>query len=88
VIFRKYGSSDIETAANSNIFEEILTSSAEIMLSCRVLYVMEQDERLDFGTPFLLGLNITLFPANMPRLSFGPCKKKIQKSVLAKFSVF
>jgi len=24
----------------------------------------------------------------MVRLSFGPCKKKIQKSILAKFSVF
>jgi len=35
-----------------------------------------------------LGLNITLVLANMSRLSFGPCKKKIQKSVLAKFSVF
>jgi len=34
------------------------------------------------------GLNITLVPANMSRLSFGPCKKKIQKSILAKFSVF
>ena len=60
MIFRKYGSSDIETAANTNIFEEILTSSAEIMLSCRVLYVMEQDERLDFGTPFLLKSNSSL----------------------------
>jgi len=26
---------------------------------------------------FLEGLNIALVPANMPRLSFGPCKKKI-----------
>ena len=29
-----------------------------------------------------------MVPANMARLSFDPCKKKIQKSVLAKFSVF
>jgi len=34
------------------------------------------------------GLNITLVCANMPRLSFGACKNKIMKSVLAKFSVF
>jgi len=30
------------------------------------------------------GLNITLVPANMARLSFGPCKKKNSKSILAK----
>ena len=37
---------------------------------------------------FIKGLNITHVPANMPRLSFGPCKTKIMKSVLAKFYVF
>jgi len=35
-----------------------------------------------------LGLNIALVPANITRLSFGSCKKKIQKSVPAKNSVF
>jgi len=25
---------------------------------------------------YFLGLNIALVPANIPRLSFGPCKKK------------
>jgi len=37
---------------------------------------------------FFFGLNIALVPANMIRLSFGPCKKKNQKSVPAKNSVF
>jgi len=35
-----------------------------------------------------LGLNMTPVLTNMSRLSFGPCKKKNLKSVLAKFPVF
>jgi len=35
-----------------------------------------------------LGLNITVIPVNMSRLSFGPYNLFILKSVLAKFSVF
>jgi len=31
---------------------------------------------------------MTLVPANMPQLSFGPCKKIILKSVPTKNSVF
>ncbi|RHN78297.1 hypothetical protein MtrunA17_Chr1g0163951 [Medicago truncatula] len=46
-------------------------------------------------SPFLLSLiffffclNIAFVPANMVRLSFGPCKIKNQKSIPAKKSVF
>jgi len=35
-----------------------------------------------------IGLNIALVPANMARISFGPCKKKILFLVPAKFFVF
>ena len=38
--------------------------------------------------PFLFGLNIALVPANMFRLSFGPCKKKNLFLVPANFFVF
>jgi len=34
------------------------------------------------------GLNITLVPANMPRLSFGPCKKKFRNSSSQNFLSF
>jgi len=42
----------------------------------------------EFILYFFVGLNMVLVPANMPRLSFDPCKKKKFVLVPAKIFVF